>query len=387
MNSERIYLDNAATTALRPEAAAAMLESQEEYNPSSLHAEGRRARAALDGARQRVATLLGTAGNEIVFTSSGTESNNLALLGVARAAGAGAHVVSTATEHHAVLGALDRLREEGFEITVLPVGADGRLDAGEFEAALRPNTVLASVAYANNETGTVQPIAQLASIARARGVAFHTDAVQAARWLSLMPDELGVDLITLSAHKAGGPHGAGLLYVRSSVPLAPISYGGGQESGRRSGTHNLPGILGMAAAFELAVSERDASGAPSRGAPRPTRGCHLPPRFPTSESTARRSGCPTSSTSASAASSRPRSSSRSISRASQPRREAPAPPEAPSRSHVLRAMGMDERWQTSAIRFTLGTETTAAEIDRVAALIPSLVAGLRKPAAALRGDG
>jgi cysteine desulfurase len=386
VNSERIYLDNAATTALRPEAAAAMLESQQEYNPSSLHAEGRRARAALDGARQRIATLFGTAANEIVFTSSGTESDNLALLGIARAAGAGAHVVSTSTEHHAVLGALDRLREEGFQITVLPVGPDGRLDAGEFEAALRPNTVLASVAFANNETGTVQPIAQVASIARARGVAFHTDAVQAARWLSLMPDELGVDLITLSAHKAGGPHGAGLLYVRSKVPLAPISYGGGQESGRRSGTHNLPGILGMAAAFERAVSERDQA-APRVAALRDRLEAAICAEVPDVRINGSADRLPNflnvsfggvesatllialdlAGIAASAGSACTSGS--------------------PERSHVLRAMGMDARWQTSAIRFTLGTETSAAEIDRVAALVPSLVAGLRKPAAALRGDG
>jgi cysteine desulfurase len=362
-----------------------MLESHEEYNPSSLHAEGRRARAALDAARQRIATALGAARNEIVFTSSGTESDNLAILGVARAAGAGAHVVSSATEHHAVLGALDRLQEEGFEITVLPVGVDGRVDAGEFEAALRPNTVLASVAYANNETGTVQPIAQLSAIARRRGVAFHTDAVQAARWLSLAPNELGVDLLTLSAHKAGGPHGAGLLYVRSGVPLAPISYGGGQESGRRSGTHNLPGILGMAAAFDLAASERKraASGVAAlrdrfeaavcaevpdvrvNGA-----GERLPNflnlSFAGVESIALLIALDLAGVAASAGSACTSGS--------------------PEPSHVLRAMGIEERWQRSAIRFTLGTETSAAEIDRVAALVPSLVSGLRDPAA-LRGDG
>lgn len=362
-----------------------MLESQEEYNPSSLHAEGRRARAVLDAARQRVATLLGAARNEIVFTSSGTESDNLALLGVARAAGAGAHVVSSATEHHAVLGALDRLQEEGFEITALPVGADGRLDAGEFEAALRPNTVLASVAYANNETGTIQPIAELAAIARRRGVAFHTDAVQAARWLPLRPSELGVDLLTLSAHKAGGPHGAGLLYFRSGVPLAPISYGGGQESGRRSGTHNLPGILGMAAAFELAVLEREQA-APRVAALRDRLEAALRAQVPDVrvngaderlpnflnvsfagvESAALLIALDLAGIAASAGSACTSGS--------------------PEPSHVLRAMGIEERWQRSAIRLTLGTETSAAEIERVAALIPSLVAGLRNPAA-LRGDG
>ncbi len=386
MNSARIYLDNAATTALRPEVVTAMRESEAEYNPSSLHTEGRRARAALDAARERVATLLGVTRNEIVFTSSGTESNNLALLGVMRAGGAGAHVVAPAIEHHAVLEALERLHEEGFQTTVLPVSSDGRVDPREFEAALRPGTLLASVAYANNEIGTIQPIAELAAIARERGVRLHCDAVQAASWLPLGVGALGVDLLSLSAHKIGGPRGAGLLYVRSGVPLAPILYGGGQESGRRSGTQNLPAIAGMARALEIAVGEREANaarvealrnrleagiraGVPDvriNGAP-PRLPNHLNVSFAGVESAALLIALDLAGVAVSAGSA-------CTSGSLEP-------------SHVLLAIGLEERWQTGPIRFTLGVESTAAEIDRVLALLPPLVAELRSPATLRRGDG
>ncbi|MGA8576332.1 MAG: cysteine desulfurase family protein [Candidatus Cybelea sp.] len=386
MKSERIYLDNAATTPLRAEVGAAVREAEANYNPSSLHAEGRRARAALDSARERIASLLGVRRNEIVFTASGTESDNLAVLGVARAAVAGAHVVTTAVEHHAVLGALDRLRVEGFETTLLPVASDGRVDPGEFEAALRPSTILASVMYANNEIGTVQPIAELALIARRRGVFLHTDAVQAASWLPLGVPGLGVDLLTLSAHKFGGPRGIGLLYAGSGVPLTPTIYGGGQEFGRRSGTQNLPGIVGMALALELAASERARVSdrvAPLRdrleagilaGIPdvringaAPRLPNYLNVSFAGVDSAALLIALDLAGIAVSAGSA---CTSGSL-----------------EASHVLGAMSLEERWQTSAIRFTLGVATSSAEIDRVLDVLPSTVAGLRSPATSLRGDG
>ena len=260
--SERIYLDHAATTPCRPEAVEAMLPALADggYNPSSTHAEGRRARALLDGARARAAAAIGCRPREIAFTGSGTEADNIAIAGVAKARGAeGRHAVTAATEHHAVLHAFDALRDEGWEVTVLPVDGAGLVSAERFEAALRPETVLASIMLANNEIGTVAPVARLAAIAHARGVVFHTDAVQAPGLLPVDVAALGVDLLTLSAHKFYGPKGVGLLYIREGTPLAPVVHGGGQEFGLRSGTENVAGIVGLSVALELAVAEQPAN--------------------------------------------------------------------------------------------------------------------------------
>jgi len=254
----RIYVDHAATTPVREDVLAAMLPyfGQVGFNASSQHAEGRAARAALDGARASVARLLGAKPREIVFTGGGSEADNLAILGAARARrAAGAHVVTSATEHHAVLHATDVLRGEGFEVTVLPVDEAGRVAPEAFVAALRPDTILASIMLANNELGTLQPVAELARAARARGVVFHCDAVQAPGRVPLNVDALGVDLLALSAHKFYGPKGVGALYVRAGTPLGPLVVGGGQEAGLRAGTENVAGIVGFARAFELAVAE------------------------------------------------------------------------------------------------------------------------------------
>ncbi|HET9394165.1 MAG TPA: cysteine desulfurase family protein [Candidatus Rubrimentiphilum sp.] len=256
---QRIYLDHAATTPVRPEALEAMLPffGPGGYNPSSVHAEGRAARAALDDARERIARILGAKPKEIVFTGSGSEADNLGIAGAARASRArGRHLVSAVTEHHAVLHTLEALQSEGWEITLLPVDSQGNVDPQEFASVLRADTVLASIAYANNEIGTIAPIAQLARMAHARGALFHTDAVQAPAYLPIDVRELEVDLLSIAAHKFYGPKGVGALFVREGTPIEALVHGGGQEFAKRAGTENVAGIVGMARALELASAER-----------------------------------------------------------------------------------------------------------------------------------
>ena len=252
----RIYLDHNATTALDPEVLEAILPFlREEWgNPSSIHAAGNLARTAVEGARRKVAQALGCTARRIVFTGSGSEADNLAVVGVARAVREkGRHLVTTAGEHPAVLAPCRALEKEGWEVTFLPVNREGVVDPSAFSAALRPDTVLASVMLANNETGALQPIAELARIARERGILFHTDAVQALGKIPLDVDELGVDLLSVSAHKIHGPKGVGALYVRDEVDLLPLVRGGDQERGLRAGTENVPGIVGFGKACEIAL--------------------------------------------------------------------------------------------------------------------------------------
>ena len=255
-----IYLDHNATTPLCPEAQEAMRPLLEGTwgNPSGIHAAGRRTRAVIDESRDRMAGLLGVKSHGIVFTGGGTESCNLALLGLARRHRAPGrdHLVTAATEHHAVLHAMRSLAiREGFRLTELPVNGRGMIDASEFEASLESGTILASVMLANNETGVIQPIAELAAICRERGVLLHTDAVQAFGKIPCHPGELGVDALTATAHKFYGPHGAGFLWLRPGLSIEAIQHGGYHENERRPGTENASAIAGMAAAAERAVAE------------------------------------------------------------------------------------------------------------------------------------
>jgi cysteine desulfurase len=256
---EQIYLDNAATTPLAPEVAEAMGPWLGDAfgNPSSMHATGRVARQAVDAARAQVAALLAADPGEIVFTGSGTEADNLALVGVAETFGPGDfHLVTSAIEHPAVLETCDYLQRRGVDVGYLPVGEDGIVDPAELSGLLRPNTRLVSVMAANNVVGTIQPIAELASVAHEHGALFHTDAVQAVGKLPLDVRAQSIDLLSLSAHKLNGPQGVGALYVRGGVGLEPLLHGGGQECGVRSGTENVAGLVGLGRAVELAGAGR-----------------------------------------------------------------------------------------------------------------------------------
>ena len=253
-----IYLDYNATSPLDPAVRDAMLPFLTETwgNPSSVHHVGRKARALLDEARERAATFLGAKPSEIIFTSGGTEANNLAIFGTARALKAkGKHLITSAIEHHAGLQCFDYLeKNEGFTVTRLPVDAAGRVAVADFEKAIRPDTVFASVMAANNEIGTLQPVAEIGARCRERGIIFHTDAVQ---WFGKEPFEnlgqFNANLVSICAHKFHGPKGAGLLYIQSPLHPDPILFGGGHENERRAGTENLPAIIGLVAALEKFV--------------------------------------------------------------------------------------------------------------------------------------
>lgn len=258
------YLDNAATTPVRPEVLQAMLPFQTRWfgNPSSHHTVGEAAAGALADARARVARALGLRPGDVVFTSGGTEANNLAIKGIVLGrvlAGSGdasrGHLVTTPIEHESILESAGFLaRVHGVEVTVVAVDEGGRVDPDAVAAAVRDDTALVSVGYANNEVGTVQDVAAIAAVAKARGIPFHTDAVQAAGWLPLR--DLGADAITLAGHKLGAPKGTGVLAVRGRIPLEPLLHGGGQERGRRSGTEDVAGAVAFATALELAEAER-----------------------------------------------------------------------------------------------------------------------------------
>ena len=253
------YLDHAATTPLRPEALAAMAPAAEAWgNPSSLHAEGRRAKVLLEGARARVAAALGAEPGEVVFTSGGTEADTLALRGALAAQPGRPGLVTSAVEHHAVLEPAQALADGGAPVAFLPPGPDGAPSADRVAAVVGDDTGLVSVMLVNNETGARADVAGIARTAHAAGALCHTDAVQAPGVLALDVDALGVDLLTVSAHKLGGPKGAGALYVRSGTPLAAVVAGGAQERRRRGGTENVAGALGLAEALALAVAEREA---------------------------------------------------------------------------------------------------------------------------------
>lgn len=256
----RIYLDHAATTYMDPKVRESMKPYWEENfgNPSSIYEEGREAKRAISNARLKVAEVLNARPDEIIFTSGGTESDNIAILGLARSyKNKGNHIITSKIEHHAVLDSCKKLEKEGFEISYIDVDKDGILDLKQFKSALKYETILVSIMYANNEIGSIQPIKEIAKIIRNHKAILHTDAVQAPSYLDLNVLKLGVDLMTLNGSKIYGPKGVGLLYKKRGSKIEPLVYGGGQEAGLRSGTENVAGIVGFAKAIELAQKDKE----------------------------------------------------------------------------------------------------------------------------------
>lgn len=376
-----IYLDHAATTPVDPRVLEAMLPyfAQDYGNPSSLHRVGQQAHEAISSARNVVAEALGATPGEIVFTSCGTESDNLAIRGVAfgRQA-AGKHIITTHVEHHAVENTCLQLAERfGFEITFLPVDARGLVAPDQVREAIRPETALISVMYANNEVGSVQPIAEIGAIAREHEIPFHSDAVQASGQLSLDVNALNVDLMSISGHKFYAPKGVGVLYVREGLDLLPAQTGGAQEHGFRAGTQNVPYIVALARALELACDEREREvrrlatlrDRLIEGLTGNIAGCHLTghptQRLPNSASfifegvdgeaiQTRLSMAGVASSTGSACASG---------------EDAP--------SHVLAALGVEPRLAQGSLRLTLGRDTQAADIEHVIAMLPPIIEKLR----------
>lgn len=380
-----IYLDHAATSPLLPQALEAMLPYLEGRfgNPSGLYSVGREAQDAVDAARGQVAGCLNARPSEVLFTSGGTESINSAMLGIAyalRRAGAGNHVVTTAIEHHAGLHVAQHLEELGFEVTLIGCDTSGRVSLDEFREALRPETVLASVMFANNEVGTVQPIAEIAAVIHEHGagrdhrIALHTDAVQAPEWFNLDVAALGVDALSLSAHKFGGPKGTGVLYLRRATPFRPLLHGGGQEMQKRAGTENVAGIVGTAAAMRHAsenVSERSAGVRALRERLRDGILANVPG--------AQLNGCQTDCLPNNLNVSFDGIESDALVARLDARGIAVSSGSACSNStwepsHVLMAMGVPIRRAVASIRFSLGESTTAVEIAQVLTVLPEEVA-------------
>lgn len=381
----RVYLDHNATTPLDPEALAAMTPFLAEGfgNPSSLHVWGREARQALERARATIARALGTADKDtVVFTSGGTEADNLALMGVAAAQEKrGHHVILSSVEHHAVLNAAAHLGRQGFEVTRLSVDSQGLLDPDDVRRAIRPDTILVSLMYGNNETGVLFPIASVGRICRERGVTFHTDAVQSFGKLPLDVETLCVDLLSLSGHKTHGPKGIGALFIRRGTRMRPLLHGGAQERSRRAGTENVAAAVGLARATELSLQDQAGEtrrmadlrdrleGGVMAAVPGVLRNGHPTERLPHTTNLAF-AGVEAESLilaldlAGIGASSGAACSSGSL-----------------EPSHVLAAMGLPRERVLSSVRFSLGRMTTREEIEHVLEVLPPIVARMRRVSA------
>lgn len=384
-----IYLDHAATTPLRREVLDAMLPYLTESfgNPSSAHAYGRVARAALDEAHARMAARLGSEPREIVFTSGGTEANNLALKGAAWAGkGRGHRIVTSAVEHHAVGHTLRYLAKFGFEIAEVPVDRYGRVDPDEIEAAITDKTILVSLMLANNEVGTIQPVEAVAArLAGRQGILFHVDAVQAAPWLDLDVRILGADLVSLGAHKFEGPKGVGVLYVRHGTHILAQQHGGTQERHRRAGTENVAGAVGMAAAWELACDERAATVA------RVTQGRQRLADAVLAVEGTELTGHPVDRLPGHLSIIAHDTDGASVAVALDLEGIAASVGSACTTgstevSHVLSAMGYPDEEARGALRLSLGRTTTDADLDAAAEIVPRVLAAMRRGSVAVAAD-
>ena len=376
----RIYLDNAATTPTHPDVSKAMRPFLRHSfgNPSSMHSAGQEARVAIEEARDRVAFMIGASSEEIVFTSGGTEADNFALKGMAYAnEGKKNHIITSSVEHHAVLETCRFLERLGFAVTYLPVDGYGLVDPDDVRRAITKKTLLISVMHANNEVGTVEPIAEIGEIARESGISFHTDAVQSAGHIPARVDDLGVDMLAMSAHKLGGPKGVGALYVRKGTRIVSFMHGGEQEKGRRASTENVPGIVGFGKAAEIAQRESDEQAKRltslrdglTRGLMERIDGIrlngHPTRRLPGNVNLSvdgvegeymllnlsARGICVSTGSACSASSKEP--------------------------SHVLQALGLSREQALGSIRLSLGRETVERDIGRVLAVLPEVVTRLR----------
>jgi cysteine desulfurase len=382
MNAEPIYLDHAATTPVRPEVREAMLPFLGERfgNPSSAHRWGQEAGAALEDARARLAGVIGASPSRIVFTAGGTEADNLAISGRARATGGTRPVACSAVEHRAVLEACRGLSELGITHHTLPVDREGRVEMDALDVVLRDEPCVVSVMWVNNEVGTIQPVEEIGARCREAGVVFHTDAVQALGKLPVRMDMAPVDLMAISAHKVGGPKGAGALYIREGVEIAPVIRGGSHERGLRAGTHNVAGAVGFARAAELAAAEMERETA-RLGALRDRLEAALRESIPDLRINGGAVCCAgTLNVCVPGIEREPLLLSLDLEGIAVSAGSA-CSSGASTASHVLTAMGVPEDAGPS-IRFSLGHETTEAEIERVIRVVPPLVERLRAMSAA-----
>ena len=377
----RVYLDYNATTPVEPQVLDAMLPyfSAEFGNAASIHTVGQRARAAVETARDEVAALLGARSQEIIFTSGGTESDNHAIFGIVRSApGATKHIVTTNIEHEAVLNTCQALEKDGVAVTYLPVNCDGVITAGQVEEAIRPHTALITVMHANNELGTVQPLAEIGKLAAQRDIYFHTDAVQSAGKLPLDVNSLGVDLLSISGHKVYAPKGIGALYIRGGSRLRQLLYGGHHQRGFRPGTENVPGIVGLGKAAELA---RRSLGTDSDRISKLRDNLEggLVSRIPDSQINSARAGRTPNTTNLTFLGIEGEAlvialdlKGISVSTGAACSSGAVEP------SHVLTAIGLSAENARASIRFSLGRHTTEAEINYALDAVPAAVAQLRE---------